>query len=141
MQSDIRVVEVEPLFYLEKARTPLKFGGVVMDAAEMFKARVRVESRAGRTADGWGAIFLSDVWAWPSPIVPHEERAKVMHRVAERCAELVAGWKEFAHPIDIAIGLEDDVKRAVVVSNSTNMLGNTPVSTSHRRLSPFDAMP
>jgi len=111
LQSDIRVVEVEPQFYLEKARTPLKFGGVVMDAAEVFKVRVRVENRRGRIADGWGAIFLSDVWAWPSPVVPHDERAKVMRRLSERYADLVSEWKEFAHPITIATSLEDELKR------------------------------
>ena len=65
LSTDIRVLEAEPHFSWEAARTPLKFGGVVMDTALYCHVRVLVENRRGDRAEGWGAIFLADLWAWP----------------------------------------------------------------------------
>ncbi|HEX9075912.1 MAG TPA: hypothetical protein VF932_09035, partial [Anaerolineae bacterium] len=79
--TDIRVLEVEPYFAVEKAREPLKFGASVMDEVTVCHVRARVENRRGQVADGWGAIFLSDFWAFPTPRVRHEVRDQVMRRV------------------------------------------------------------
>jgi len=107
--SDIRVLEVEPFFRLEKARTPLKFGGVVMETALYFSCRARVENRKGKVAEGWGGIFLADFWGWPSPVVPHDVRQEAMKRLAIACAARASEVKDFAHPIDIFLDLENEL--------------------------------
>ena len=48
MLTDVRVVEAETRFSHERARTPIKFGGVVMDSAVLAEARVTVENRRGQ---------------------------------------------------------------------------------------------
>ena len=78
MKTDIRILELTPFFSDETPRVPLKFGAVVMDRSKYCHVRARVENRAGRTAEGWGAIFMADVWAWPSPAVGHEDREALM---------------------------------------------------------------
>jgi L-alanine-DL-glutamate epimerase-like enolase superfamily enzyme len=107
--SDVRILEAEPIIRFEKARTPLKFGGVIMDAALYFVCRVRVENRQGDVADGYGGIFLSDVWGWPTPNVAHPVREEAMKRLAEACVKRVAEFKDFAHPIDIFLDLEREL--------------------------------
>ncbi len=109
--TDIRIVETEPIFRRERARVPLKFGGVVMEEAIYFTCRVRVENRRGKVADGYGGIFLSDVWAWPSPHVMHSLRERVMQCVAVRFAQRVGEYGEFTHPLDLFYEVEAELHR------------------------------
>jgi len=53
MQTDIRILEFRPYFTREKARTPLKFGGVVMDSVLYCHVRAKVVNRGGKEAQGW----------------------------------------------------------------------------------------
>jgi L-alanine-DL-glutamate epimerase-like enolase superfamily enzyme len=101
MKSEIRVCEVTTRFSNETARTPLKFGTVVMDAAVLAEARIVVETRDGRRGVGAGAIFLSDVWAFPSPQVPHPVREAAMVELTRRCAKLLGEQRGYGHPIDL----------------------------------------
>ncbi len=100
MQSDIRIVEVTPFFSNEKSRTPLKFGGVVMDHVVFCHVRATVENRAGKRGVGWGAIFLSDAWAWPQCAAGHAfAELRMKDYVAQWC-RLVEDSMDYAHPID-----------------------------------------
>lgn len=117
--TDIRLVEVQPEFRRERARMPLKFGGVVMEEAIYFHCRVRVENRRGQVADGRGGIFLSDVWAWPTPQVEHPLRERVMQQVAEEFSRAVAAHREFAHPIDLFLDLEPELHQLAVAASAT----------------------
>ncbi|MGE5262267.1 MAG: hypothetical protein ACM3S0_02705, partial [Acidobacteriota bacterium] len=108
-ETDIRVLEVEPYFTVEKAREPLKFGASVMDEVTFCHVRARVENRRGQVADGWGAIFLSDFWAFPTPRVPHEVRDEVMRRVTQAICAIVGTQRRFAHPLDIFWELEPEL--------------------------------
>ncbi|MCD6289437.1 MAG: hypothetical protein J7M34_02955 [Anaerolineae bacterium] len=138
--SDIRVLEVEPFFSREKAREPLKFGAVVMAEVTYCQVRARVENRRGRVADGWGAIFLADFWAFPSRQVDHPEREQAMRRVTERFCRRVAEHKEFVHPIDIFLALEDDLRAiAAEVSQEMALAEPLPFLATLVSASPVDA--
>jgi L-alanine-DL-glutamate epimerase-like enolase superfamily enzyme len=109
--SDIRIIEIEPYYAEERAREPLKFGASTMDQVTLCHVRARVENRRGRVADGWGAIFLSDYWAFPNPRLEHDLRDRVMRRVTEMLCRHFADYKEFAHPLDIFWRLEPDLAK------------------------------
>jgi L-alanine-DL-glutamate epimerase-like enolase superfamily enzyme len=111
LDSDIRILEVEPYFSDEKAREPLKFGASIMDQVTFCHVRARVENRRGYKADGWGAIFLSDFWAFPTPRLEHELRDRVMRRVTETMCKRFAEYGGFAHPLDIFWELEPELAR------------------------------
>ncbi len=106
MKSDIRILAVEPYLSLEKAREPLKFGAVVVEDGVYCHVRVRVENRAGQVADGWGAIWWMDFWAFPSKVVPHEVRLEAFRRLNADFCRIAAGYTEFGHPIAIMAELE-----------------------------------
>ncbi len=106
MQSDIRVKEIQATYTFQKARTPLKFGAVVVDGVDFCRVEALVENRRGELARGYGGIFLMDLWAWPNPEVPHEVKANIMKEVTERYMQLVASYDEFSHPVDIFWELE-----------------------------------
>ena len=106
MQTDIRVLELQPFFTRERARVPLKFGGVVMEEVLYCHVRATVENRAGVRAQGWGAIPLSDIWAWPLCNAGHETAERLMRAYVVQWCRHVSDFNELAHPIDIFWQLE-----------------------------------
>ncbi len=92
--------------------------------------RVRVD---GREAVGRGAIYLSDLWAWPDPALDHEARDRALR---ELCKQIAADLKCFCgnephHPLELGLRLHESISAA-----------DTPVATLLARAmcaSPFDA--
>ncbi len=109
MQTDIRILELQPYFTPEKARVPLKFGGVVMEAIQFCHVRATVENRAGQRAQGWGAIPMADNWSWPTCPAGHVAAEQAMMDYVVRWCHRVAEYNEFAHPIDIFWQLEAEM--------------------------------
>lgn len=109
--TDIRVKAAEPIITNEVCRTPLKFGAVVVEELPFCRVRVTVENGRGDVADGWGAIFLMDLWAWPTPALSHDAKAAAMIEVNRRYCQLVESYSEAAHPIDLFMSLEPDLAR------------------------------
>ncbi|MCD6335368.1 MAG: mandelate racemase/muconate lactonizing enzyme family protein [Candidatus Latescibacteria bacterium] len=101
MLSDVKVLEVEPRFKEERFRVPLKFGTGLIRTITSFTVRVKVETRGGRTADGWGNILLSDLWGFPSAVLSHEQRDRAMREVSLRYARMIEDYGRYAHPIDL----------------------------------------
>ena len=110
METDVRILEIQPFFTREQSRTPLKFGGVVMDSAWLCHVRVVVENRRGQEGEGWGAIFLSDVWGWPSSRVGHAEREDLMVQLVTAWCRRLGEVRDFAHPIDLFWELEPELE-------------------------------
>lgn len=114
MDSDIRVIEAEPFYSVELAREPLKFGASVVEDCLYCHVRVLVENRRGHRAVGWGAIFLMDMWSWPDPAVPHLARQEAMRRLTDEACRLVADHAAYAHPVDLFMELEPELRRLSV---------------------------
>jgi hypothetical protein len=111
MNSDIRIIEVQTYTVPTRCRTPLKFGSVVVDELPIGYAKVVVENRAGATAEGWGAMFLMDLWAWPTSQASHEAKNRVMCDLLNAYAQSVAGYAGHAHPIEIFVDLEEELRQ------------------------------
>jgi L-alanine-DL-glutamate epimerase-like enolase superfamily enzyme len=109
--TDIRIRAIEPSYTHEVCRTPLKFGAVIVDQLPFCRVKATVENGRGEVAEGWGGIFLMDLWAWPTPELSHEAKSAVMVEVNQRYCKLVEGYTEPAHPIDLFTALEDDLAR------------------------------
>jgi len=107
--TDIRVLEAETFFSREILRTPLKFGGVEVKDCLLCHVRVKVENREGHRADGWGAILLSDLWAWPSRVVDHATCEQQMRDLVLAWSSRVVEPQEFAHPVDLFWRLEPEL--------------------------------
>ncbi len=111
MKSDIRIKAIETDYRSEKARTPLKFGAVVVEEVTYCTVKATVENGKGDVAYGYGGIFLMDFWGWPDPSLPHQDKAAAMVEVTEGYCELVRSHHDAAHPIEIFYDLEDDLRR------------------------------
>ena len=109
MLTDIRVLDVDVHFSREKGREPLKFGNVVVHDCLYCQVRVTVETSRGDVADGWGAVFLMDMWGWPSAEVPHADREMTLRQITEAFGRAIAVRKGHAHPLDIFMEAERDL--------------------------------
>ena len=109
MQTDIKLVDIEPVFEDEEFRTPLKFGTGVIRAITSLTIRATVENRRGETAEGLGNILLSDIWGYPSEVMSHEERDEAMRQAAVRFCELLLESAEYGHPIDLYMAVKPEL--------------------------------
>ena len=140
MDTDIRILEVQPYYRQETAREPLKFGNVVVEECLFCHVRVRVENRQGHVADGWGAIFLMDMWGWPGPDASHPPREEAMRRLNTAFCQAAAGYKQVAHPIDIFLELEKDLTQmSRQACTGLDVAGSMPFLAALIAASPVDA--
>ncbi|HXF60693.1 MAG TPA: enolase C-terminal domain-like protein [Caldilineaceae bacterium] len=109
--SDIRILEVQTYKVPTRCRTPLKFGAVVVEELPIGYARVVVENRAGAVAEGWGAMFLMDLWAWPLSQAGHEAKNRLMRELLDAYAQTVKEYGRYAHPIEIFMETEAELRR------------------------------
>jgi len=111
MDSDVRVVELEPFFYDVECRTPLKFGNVVVDKLPYGQVKATVENGRGEVAVGWGGMFVMDMWGWPSARVKHETRLKAMRSLIRRNCRMRVEHGKRGHPIDLYMETEPQLHR------------------------------
>ena len=98
--TDIRLREATLHFLLCENRVPLKFGAQTVTRAVCARARVVVEDRAGRTAEGWGETPMSVAWVWPSPL-SWDERERRMNDFCKLLAKELVAFGESGHPMEL----------------------------------------
>jgi len=111
MLSDIKVKSLDVFYTPCVARTPLKFGAVVVEYLDFCKVRATVENGRGNVAEGWGGIFVMDFWGWPDPALGHPAKEAAMKDVIAGFADLALGYTQHAHPIALFMDIEHDLRK------------------------------
>lgn len=138
--SDLRVEDVRFAFTDYRYRTPLKFGGRATDRVTVLDVICRVRTRDGRTAHGVGSMPLGNVWSFPSKTLAYDETLGAMKALTARVRDLLAGYHELAHPVDITWTLEAEyLKAAVDVAREQHLAEPIPKLCTLVVVSPFDA--
>src|SRR4051812_4176988 len=97
--TDIKVRDVS-LGYEDYAyRTPIKFGGQVLDRVTLLNVTMTVETRAGGVATGFGSMPLGNVWAWPTRELTYDQTLGAMKQLADLVANLYRSAGQPRHPI------------------------------------------
>lgn len=127
---NVKVLEARVDFMDRSLIKPLQLSsGRISNLTEAL-VRVRV-SVGGREAVGRGAIYLSDLWAWPDPTLSHKEKDAVLKGLcqdfAQRLPALCGG--EPQHPLELGLRLHEAVRRGDA----------QPVLARMMCASPFDA--
>ncbi len=99
--TDVRVVDAIVTYEEHPYRTPLKFGGRVVDNCKIMNVQVTIETRDRKKATGLGSMPIAPVWAWPSDTVTPEQAEKAMCDFGERVLKLTDSLDEYAHPVDL----------------------------------------
>jgi len=142
LDSDIRILKLDPFFKSDKFRVPLKFGKVVVNESTSMVVKATVENRKGILADGMGAMPIMDQWAFPDSTVPHEKKLRAMMAIGEKACRFLEkrSSKKYAHPIDIMLGAKKEIFRiAEEVDKEVGLKVNMPVLGILVATSPIDA--
>jgi L-alanine-DL-glutamate epimerase-like enolase superfamily enzyme len=136
--SDVRITEAEPVFEDFRYRTPIKFGGAVVDRVTVLNVRCTVRGRQGETAHGFGSMPLGNVWSFPSKRLTYDQTLAAMKDLAARIAKITATEQEWGHPVDINQALEPRyVSAAAEISRGLDE--PIPLLCALVTASPFDA--
>lgn len=133
---DMRIESVETFEESYTYRTPIKFGGSVVDRVTLLNVRVRARNRAGRETKGFGSMPLGNIWSWPSRKLSYDETLSVMRRLALRLREITAQMQEYGHPVELNHHLEPAWLRAASEIPSPEPVPKLAVLVT---ASPFDA--
>ena len=139
-KTDIRVEDVSIAYEEYKYRTPMKFGGHVVDRATLLNVNCSVRTGDGRAAAGFGSMPLSNTWAFPSKTMSYDTTMGAMQALAEQIARVTRGYKEFGHPIDINWALDPVYRKlAADVSERLHLAEPIPPLCTLVTASAFDA--
>lgn len=128
--SKTQVLSARVEFLEQKFRTPMQLSTGLIEVITEARATVRVKVGEAQ-AEGRGAIYLSDLWAWPDPELSHEVRDAALR---ERCQEIADALGELtrgaAHPLELGLRLHHSIGRSGT---------KIPALAEALCLAPFDA--
>jgi len=138
--TDIRIREMKFSYEDFLYRTPIKFGGTVVDRVTLLNVDCVVATAAGRSAKGFGSMPLGNVWSFPSRVLSYDQTLAAMKALAERIGKITGDYKESGHPIDINHALEPAyLNAAAEVTGKLNLAQPIPKLCTLTTASPFDA--
>jgi len=138
--TDIRIDELSFSYEDFTYRTPIKFGGTVLDRATVLNVDCVVSTVQGRSARGFGSMPLSNVWAFPSRTMTYEVTLGAMKALAEQICRIAADTKIAGHPIDLYRAVEPEYMQAAAnVSNRLALTEPIPKLCTLVTASAFDA--
>jgi len=138
--TDIRIENVSHTYEDYVLRTPLKFGGRVGTRATVLSVSCEVRTLDGRSAKGFGAMPLGNIWSFPSSTMSSDTTAGAMKTLAGRITKITAAFAEAGHPIDLNRALEPAyLQAASEVSKELRLTEPIPKLCTLVTASPFDA--
>ena len=137
--TDLRIQSGDVVFGDVRFRTPLMLSTGSIDAITYAVVRVDVQTRAGTTATGMGAILLSDLWSFPSTRVDHLHRDQAMRTLCRRILRL-AQTDEYVDPLQWGFQLEEELPTLLdEVTRDEGLAEPLPLLAGLVCLAPWDA--
>jgi len=139
-KTDIRIEDVSIAYEDYQYRTPIKFGGHVLDRATLLNVNCSVRTGDGRVAKGFGSMPLGNIWSFPSKVLSYQQTLGAMQALAAQISKITADYKEFGHPIDINWALDPVYRKASAdVSEQLHLAEPIPPLCALVTASAFDA--
>src|SRR5882757_10551805 len=86
--TDARIDEIVTSFEDYRYRAPYKFGGKEVDRVTLLNVHCRLSTRAGKSATGFAAMSLGNVWSFPAPGLAYETTLNAMKSLAGRLSSI-----------------------------------------------------
>ncbi len=138
--ADIRIRDIRCTYEEFLYRAPYQFGGRTVDRATILTVECRVESRNGRSATGFGAMPLGNIWSFPSKTMSYDRTLGAMKELAARIAEVSSSLPDLGHPVELNALLEPLwLKEADSLTSRLVLSSPVPKLCTLVTGSPFDA--
>lgn len=140
MGGAVRIVEVEVFFTTERPLGVFAFGGSIAGDLTLCYIRVKVADRKGRSANGWGAIFLSHPWAFPGAKPDGATKDRLMREIVVALSVRLEGSDIWGHPLDHFLAVEPELATlAARIAVEQGVSVGVPQLCALVCLSPIDA--
>ncbi len=116
--TDARIEELEVSFEDYRYRAPYKFGGKEVDRVTLLNVHCRLSAKSGKSATGFAAMPLGNVWSFPASDIPYETTLAAMQSLARKIAKITRDFTGYAHPLDINKTLEPEYLKAATETSS-----------------------
>lgn len=138
--TDIRIKDIRLSYEDFLYRTPIKFGGTVVDRVTLVNVDCEIESQGGKRAKGFGSMPLGNVWSFPSRVLTYDQTLAAMKALAVKVHRITAASKNLGHPVDINVALEPQYLQAAdEVTRELKLTQPVPKLCTLTAASPFDA--
>src|SRR5882762_2563844 len=115
--TDARIDELEISFEDFRYRAPYKFGGKEVDRVTLLNVKCRLSTKMGKSATGFAAMPLANVWSFPASDIPYETTLAAMQSLAGKITKITRDFTGYAHPLDINKALEPEYLKAATESS------------------------
>ena len=109
--TDICILETESNTEYYPYRSPMKFGGRVINDITLFNVSVRVRTRGGKEAVGRGSMTMGNVWAWPSRTLSADQTLQAMVAFGHKVTAYGKNPGEFGHPLELMYDYSKEYQR------------------------------
>jgi L-alanine-DL-glutamate epimerase-like enolase superfamily enzyme len=136
--TDARIDDVRIDFQDFQYRAPYKFGGREVDRVTMLNVRCRLSTKAGKSAEGFAAMSMGNVWAFPD--LDYDTTLNAMKQLARSIERITNSYREYGHPLDTNHALEPEyLKAAAETSREMKLAKPIPKLCTLVTASPIDA--
>ncbi len=138
--TDARIEELEVSFEDYRYRAPYKFGGKEVDRVTLLNVHCRLSLKTGKSATGFAAMPLGNVWSFPAADIPYETTLAAMQALSRKIAKITRDFRDYAHPLDVNKALEPEyLKAASETSDEMKLARPIPKLCTLVTASPVDA--
>ncbi len=138
--TSVKVKEIKASYEDFTYRTPIKFGGNIVDKVTMLNVDVVIEDAAGKSQKGFSAMSMGNVWSFPSKVLDYNETLAAMKALTTEVERILNRDKVEGHPLDINHALEPKFFQvAQLVSSNLRLKEPIPKLCTLVVVSPFDA--
>ena len=121
-------------------RSPMKFGGRVVEDVVVYHVDVTLEDGNGKSVLGHGSMTMGNIWAWPTPDIPADQTLEILIELADKITEAAGELGEFEHPMLALHEFESSLRGiAEAVENSKGLGEPIPQLACLVAASPVDA--
>lgn len=137
---EVKVKEIRAGYEDFKYRTPIKFGGNVVDRVTMLNVNTVIEDGLGKSQKGFSSMSMGNVWSFPSKVLTYDETLAAMKLLATAIERITNQSGASGHPVDINVTLEEEyLKAAALISQRQKLKEAIPKLCTLVVASPFDA--
>lgn len=121
-------------------RSPMKFGGRVVEDVVIYHVETVIEDEQGKTATGYGSMTMGNIWAWPTQQIPADQTLALMIELADRINREAESLERFSHPMYLLFEFEKQYQRiATELEAERDLVESIPHLASLVAASPLDA--